>query len=344
MPVNFWLVGQHNSQRQRSGRYAPASIRHPGKMLPELARRLIQSYTKPGEWILDPMSGIGTTGVEAMHLGRHYVGVELERRFVTWQRENLALARSQGAKGKGSVLQGDARRLGEEGQEFGNELAGPIGAILTSPPYGDRLKPRLTRPSRRLQDLIQQGTFRADIIPDGYGTSSDNLGNLSDDDYLAGMRQVYAGCYSVLKPGGIMAIVIRPGRDRQRLRPLHYETARLCLELGFDWIDEIIAITSRVETTDASVKVASRALFFKRLAIAHLREAGFPVTLEQLEYVLVFQKPTALVPLIRRRKNGLPAVLTGALPARIGSGPRSLLRSRGAFPSHTLNDRRWQCN
>src|SRR4051794_38137987 len=65
LPISFWLVGQEVSLVQRRGRYAPASMRHPGKMLPLLARNLVEEYTKPGDWILDPLSGIGTTGVEA---------------------------------------------------------------------------------------------------------------------------------------------------------------------------------------------------------------------------------------------------------------------------------------
>ena len=57
IPPNVWLVGQRSLAVQRQGRYTPASAAgHPGKMLPDLARRLIESYTRPGEWIVDPMS------------------------------------------------------------------------------------------------------------------------------------------------------------------------------------------------------------------------------------------------------------------------------------------------
>ena len=44
---------------------------HPGKMLPSIARYLIATYTLTGEWVLDPMAGVATTVIEAMHLGRH---------------------------------------------------------------------------------------------------------------------------------------------------------------------------------------------------------------------------------------------------------------------------------
>lgn len=47
-------------------------------MLPALARKAIETYSDPGALVADPMCGIGTTLVEAVHLGRRAVGVELE--------------------------------------------------------------------------------------------------------------------------------------------------------------------------------------------------------------------------------------------------------------------------
>lgn len=307
LPVNVLLVGQSVSLVQRRGRYCPASMRHPGKMLPELARQLIDAYTLPGDTVLDPMSGIGTTGVEAVHLGRHYVGIELEPRFVALQNHNLTLAHSQGATGQATVLPGDARHLPEH-------VAGSVDAVITSPPYGDRLRPRPGPPSEFMRDLIARGRMRADVIPAGYGLGRDNLGNLPDASYLQEMERVYAGCFQVLKPGGILAVVIRPGRDRQRLRPLHYETARLCTKLGFDWIDERLALLGRIDTTGDVPRLYNHALFLKRLSVAHLREAGYPVSLEQVEYVLVFQKPREGVPLPRQNKSGREAALAGSSP------------------------------
>lgn len=77
---SVWLTGQISSRDQRRGRYLRASLAHPGKMLPSIARYAIATYTAPGGLVLDPMAGIGTTPVEAVHLGRDAVGVEYERR------------------------------------------------------------------------------------------------------------------------------------------------------------------------------------------------------------------------------------------------------------------------
>src|SRR5699024_3527363 len=73
---SVWLTGQAPSRDLRRGRYTRESMNHPGKMLPTIARYAIRTYTAPGEIVLDPMAGIGTTVVEAMRLGRHGIGVE----------------------------------------------------------------------------------------------------------------------------------------------------------------------------------------------------------------------------------------------------------------------------
>ena len=41
-----------------------------------LLHRVVLATTKPGEVILDPFFGTGTTGAAAKRLGRHYIGIE----------------------------------------------------------------------------------------------------------------------------------------------------------------------------------------------------------------------------------------------------------------------------
>jgi tRNA G10 N-methylase Trm11 len=58
-------------------------------MLPALARRAVEAYSEPGDLVVDPMCGIGTTLVEASDLGRRAVGVELEARWAKVASTNL---------------------------------------------------------------------------------------------------------------------------------------------------------------------------------------------------------------------------------------------------------------
>jgi len=75
-----WDLPKVSPKKQREGRYVPESFVHPAKMDVGLCRKIIETYTEPGQIVLDPMAGISTTIIEAAYLGRNSVGVELEER------------------------------------------------------------------------------------------------------------------------------------------------------------------------------------------------------------------------------------------------------------------------
>lgn len=131
IPLAIWPCAQQTSQWQRHDRYLPESNRHPAKMLPEIARRAIETYSQPGDLIVDPMCGIGTTLVEAVHLGRRAIGVELEDRWAGLARANLTHAQTQGAARCGQVICGDARDLTRLLAHRTADL------LLVSPPYAN---------------------------------------------------------------------------------------------------------------------------------------------------------------------------------------------------------------
>lgn len=66
--------------------------KHPTQKPIELLRRIIASSSNPGDLVLDPFSGSGTTGVAAVAMGRKYVGVELDQSFATLSEKRIAAA------------------------------------------------------------------------------------------------------------------------------------------------------------------------------------------------------------------------------------------------------------
>ncbi len=56
----------------------------------DLLRRVILSSTKPGDIILDPFSGSGTTAAAAKELGRQFIGIDRDETYVAASRERLA--------------------------------------------------------------------------------------------------------------------------------------------------------------------------------------------------------------------------------------------------------------
>src|SRR5580692_9862499 len=55
-----------------------------------LLHRVIVSSTKPGDVILDPFFGSGTTGAVAKRLGRHFIGLEREKTYADVARARIA--------------------------------------------------------------------------------------------------------------------------------------------------------------------------------------------------------------------------------------------------------------
>jgi len=47
------------------------------KFIPQIPRRVIERYSEPGDTVLDPFMGCGTTLVEAARLGRHAWGTDV---------------------------------------------------------------------------------------------------------------------------------------------------------------------------------------------------------------------------------------------------------------------------
>lgn len=65
---------------------------HPCQFPVELIERLILSMTSPGQWILDPFMGVGTTAVAAVLHRRKAVGAEVIPEYVMISRQRVSLA------------------------------------------------------------------------------------------------------------------------------------------------------------------------------------------------------------------------------------------------------------
>ena len=85
-----------------------------------LASSVIAHTTNPGDLVLDPFAGYGTTVAVAERMGRRAIGIELVP-------EHLDIARRRTA-GAGTLMLGDAR-------ELSRLVDAPVHLVLTSPPY-----------------------------------------------------------------------------------------------------------------------------------------------------------------------------------------------------------------
>jgi modification methylase len=62
---------------------------HPTQKPESLLYRVLLACTNPGDVVLDPFFGTGTTGAVARRLGRHWIGIEREKRYVRVARERI---------------------------------------------------------------------------------------------------------------------------------------------------------------------------------------------------------------------------------------------------------------
>jgi hypothetical protein len=60
-------------------------------------KRCLRLYTRPGDVVMDPFNGIGSTGYEALRARRKYIGFELKREYAEQANLNLQDAAAHGA-------------------------------------------------------------------------------------------------------------------------------------------------------------------------------------------------------------------------------------------------------
>jgi adenine specific DNA methylase Mod len=68
---------------------------HPCQMPESLLKRIIAASSNPGDCVLDPFSGSGTTAAAAVQLDRNYVGIEISEKYVENANERLAQLKKQ---------------------------------------------------------------------------------------------------------------------------------------------------------------------------------------------------------------------------------------------------------
>ena len=70
----------------------PENTDHPTQKPEKLIAKLVLASSRPGDIVLDPFAGSGTTCVVAKKLGRHYLGVELDGEYSLWAAKRLRMA------------------------------------------------------------------------------------------------------------------------------------------------------------------------------------------------------------------------------------------------------------
>jgi len=70
----------------------PENTDHPTQKSEKLLAKLLLASTKPGDYVLDPFMGSGTTNVVAKKLNRRALGIEINEEYALWALRRLELA------------------------------------------------------------------------------------------------------------------------------------------------------------------------------------------------------------------------------------------------------------
>jgi hypothetical protein len=318
---SVWATGQDTPAVQRRGRYVPESMAHPAKMLPAVAAYAITTYTRPGELVLDPMCGIGTTLVEALHRDRRAIGVEYEARWAEIARTNIAHTGPL-RRGQGTVYTGDARHLD---WILPPELHGQAALVVTSPPYGPSTHGRVATDHTGVH---KRHHLYGDLLDRG------NLANIGHHRLLAGFTRILTLTAPFLRPGGRVVITVRPWREHAELIDLPAQIAACGRAAGLVPVERCVALLGRVTEQGGFV---ARGSFFQRDFIRRQRARGLPLHLIAHEDVIVLARllpgsspattATATTTtettgvLEQGRRGGLSTAQTGPVDARPGTDP-----------------------
>jgi modification methylase len=280
VPVSVWLTGQQTSRHQRAGRYTRESIAHPAKMLPSIANHAIATYTRPGQVVLDPMCGIGTTVSEATRLGRTGLGIEYEHRWAVMARRNLELATEQRATGDGHVWRADSRH---PPLDLIDTYAGQVDFVLTSPPYGKANHGQVAIEGRAGHvGPVAKWDHR-------YGADRANLGRRSSKIQLAGFTDILRAIRPLLAPGARVAITARPYRQHGHLIDLPSAVFDAGRAAGLVPVERIIVLLAKyANDPEDGEYLVGRPSFFQLNYVRQARARGIPMSLICAEDLMVF--------------------------------------------------------
>ena len=191
---------------------------HGGQKPPDLCGDLIDVFTKPGQWVLDPFAGVGGTLLGAALRDRNAVGIEINPQWIRIYREVCALEEIP----EQCLICGDSRSvlqdLAGEGQVF--------DLVLTDVPYWQMDR------ARRSKGSYKRVGERSTEARQSKLTEFNATGYRSKEQWLDQMKLIFARASVLLKARGYVVVFIGDMYNGGRYHFLSSDLARVLTELA----------------------------------------------------------------------------------------------------------------
>ena len=224
-----------------------------GNYIPQIATQLFERYTKKNDVILDLFFGSGTSGIEAVHMERRCIGVELKQEMVDYVSEKFT---SKQLVTDVNIICGDSTsETAKEKVQARLEIMGKKQAqfVMLHPPYDDIIKF-----SNKKEDLSNCATT---------------------EEFYDLFEKVAKNAYDLLEKGKYAALIIGDEYKNSRVIPLGFECMKRMENVGF--ITKAIIVKNITGNEKAKGKTAN---LWRYRALA----GGFNIF--EHEYIMTFVK------------------------------------------------------
>ncbi len=203
-----------NDRKLRDLLWPDNFVDHPAKYSCHLVLAITEYLTSPGDTILDPMSGTGTSMIAAIK-GRNVICIELIEKYHRMQQEVVAKLETMSGLGSTMILHGDCLKF----------LPIQADLLMFSPPY-----PAVTM--GKYNAARDRGEDFSDYTDDPFSSA-----NCSEFLYWHRMERLYK---AMLPCAPLMAYTIRDSIRAGRRTDYTGDSIRLCESVGWTFKENIL--------------------------------------------------------------------------------------------------------
>jgi DNA modification methylase len=220
-----WLQNSFTVWRDIRKTLEEKKLKHPAMFPQELVEKLIDIYTKdPGEVVLDPFLGSGSTILAALNKERKGIGIDLSDEYIELTKARVNNFQT-GLLSKNRfydpfIIKDDANNLLKHVKPESVDL------VVTYPPYWDILNMKRTADKKMARN---------------YSDSDQDIGNAHDyEQFMKELKKIYTEVYKSMKYNKRCICVVMDIRKKDKFYPFHIDQTKIMQEIGFELEEFVI--------------------------------------------------------------------------------------------------------